>query len=653
MPVQQQSAVFDLSGGVQSSTSRLLKRQNEVASAYNATFNLKIGSAARRAGYEQVGTTIESGKNSLGLGVYKFYGNNKVVVGINNSTDTAATVRYLDNGGYWTNLISNAAANTKFDFLNFLDELYVAGYARDTNSYLPLTNIDSNLSVSTTRNVQQAPQARFIVEFAGSLYALNVKINGKTYRDRAYKSSGALGFVTRVQTAQKGLLQQLRVDSVRYLKAGMAIDIYSAGSNTKVVDSLTIVSVLKNTNTITFAATSIDVKDNDEVYFEDRKGQLNVAWNTDYPTDETADFLRIPSGVEQNPEITAYARTNSRLIMFTRNSMWKWDGANLVNVSETVGCPAQATVKIIGSWVIFLHNTGVWGYNDSTGQLKLLSRTIQNYIEAITQNGLENASAGVVGRVYKLSVGEIQELDSITTSTSTSSTSTSSTSSSTSSTSTSSTSTSSTSTSTTNTTTSTSSTSTSSTSVSTSSTSVSTSSTSVSTSTSSTSTSTIASTKKVMRLVYDFDMNTWWPETHKREIRYQTTHTMHGYTKNYFTDDTGRFFRDDVGTTDHGEPIPMEITIGRRDFGSRYLKKYDGIIVESEAARGTQVLISVENGNWVNVGQIETEVQKLIIPSEVLPGRDINIKFTNNDAGSKPIIDGAEVFYSVQELKIG
>lgn len=655
MPAQQQSAVFDLSGGVQSSTNRLIKRQNEVASAKNAAFNYKIGSAARRYGYEQVGTTIESGNNSLGAIVYKYYGNNKIMVGINNSTSTNATVRYLDNAGYWTNIITDAATNTKFSFLNHLDELYVAGYSKDTNSYLTLTNIDSSLTASTSRNVQQAPKARFIAEFGGSLYAIGVQIAGKTYRDRIYKSSGALGFVTRVQNIQKGLLQQLKLDSVRYLKAGMNIDIYSAGSNTKVIDSLTIISVLKNTNTITFAPTAIDVKDNDEVYFEDRKGQLSMAWNTDYPTDETADFIRIPPGVEQNPELTGYAKTNSRLLFFTRNSMWKWDGANLINVSETIGCTSQATVKSIGSWVIFLHNSGVWGYNDSTGQLKLLSRTIQNYIEAITQNGLENASAGVIGRVYKLSVGEVQELDSITTSTSTSSTSTSSTSSSTSSTSTSSTSTSSTSTSTTKTTTSTSSTSSSTSSTSTSVTTVSTSSTSSSTSlsTSSTTTQTIASTKNVLRLVYDFDMNAWWMEYHKREIRYQFPHTMHGYTKNYFTDDTGRLFRDDIGNLDQADTIPFELTIGRRDMGTRFLKKYDAMIVESEAARGTQIFISLDNGNWINVGQIERDVQEVRIPSNILPGRDINIKFSNNDQGNRPVIDGVEVFYSVQEVKVG
>jgi hypothetical protein len=44
-------------------------------------------------------------------------------------------------------------------------------------------------------------------------------------------------------------------------------------------------------------------------------------------------------------------------------------------------------------------------------------------------------------------------------------------------------------------------------------------------------------------------MNAWWTEEHKREIRFQFNHTMNGYTKPYFTDETGRLFRDETGNT--------------------------------------------------------------------------------------------------------
>src|SRR5688572_11471529 len=476
MPSQRVYSQLDLSGGVQAATSHLLRKRNEVVRAKNAAFNIKIGSAVRRFGYEKVGRTIQHGNDSLGAGVYRYGQNNKIIACINNASGTAAELRYLDTADYWTSVVTTATPNTRFQLLNDLDELYVAG-ASPNNVYLPLTNIDSTLTASTSRNVYNAPRCKFIAEYGGDLYALNCYVDGKYYPDRFYRSSPLLGFVTTIQTDQKGLLKQLRTDSVRYLKPGMQIDIYGAGTEGKKVSALTIISVDKKNDRISFADRTIDVADNDEIWLTGTKGKLSRFWNTDYKTPETSDYEPIAPGKDAGPEVTGWGKNNNRLFIFARNRFIKWDGANKITVSDTIGCVSHETIQNIGSWTIWLHTTGVWGYNDNTGQLKLLSRAVEPYIRAINQTNLDKASAGVVGRVYKVSLGELLPLDSVTTSTSTSSTSTSSTSSSTSSTSTSSTSTSSTSSSTSSTSRSTS---TSSTSVSTSSTSVST--TSVSTS---------------------------------------------------------------------------------------------------------------------------------------------------------------------------
>lgn len=652
--VERASGKLDLSGGVQSAVSRLLQRRNEVSSAKNANFNKKIGSARRRDGYEQVGTTIEAGKDGLGAYVYRYGSNNKILAGVNNSGDSAATVRYLDTGNYWTNIITDAAPNTRFTFLNLLDEVYISGYSADYNRYYPLTNFNSSFSGSTTRNVYNAPRARFLDDFQNGVIAMNVEVNGVKYPDRFYLSSPALGAITFVQNDQVGLLQQLKVDSARYLKAGMIIDFYSAGTNSLVTSGLTIISVDKNKNVISFAPQQINLKDNDELWPSGRKGQLSILWNTDYPTPESAEWKRIPPGVDSDPRITAHGKNNNRKLIFTRNSTWKFDGANLVIVSDTVGCIAEESVQNIAGWTIWLHNTGVWGYNDSTGQFKLLSRSMADYIQSINLTNASKFSAGVVGRVYKLSIGEISAIGASTTSTSTSSTSTSSTSSSTSSTSTSSTSTSSTSTSSTTTTTSTSSTSTSSTSVSTSSTSISTStsSTSISTSTSSTTTTTVASTKQVVRLVYDFDSNIWWTEYHRREPRYQFNHTMNGYLKPYFLDDTGRLFRDETGNLDHMDTIPFEVVTGRDNLGTALLKSFNGCIIESEFARGALLMASVNNGRFQDLAQITGDVQVVKFPLN-MRGRDINYKISQNSPGDPPVVDGITTYFVEEETKIG
>lgn len=654
MPSQRVFTQLDFSGAVQASTSHLLRKRNEVVESKNVQYNSKIGSSKRRDGYEKVARTIEHGNDSLGATVFRYGVNNKIVVGINNTTNTNATLRYLDTADYWTNLITNAAPNTRFQMLNDLDELYVAG-ASDNNQYQNLTNINSNLTPSTTHNVYQAPACKFIAEYNKELYAINCYINGKYYPDRFYKSSPPLGAITFIQTDQKGLLLQLRVDSTRYLKVGMQVDIYGAGTEAKKQTAITIISVDKKNERITFAPTTIDVADNDEIWLTGTKGTLSRFWNTDYKTPETADWERVPPGKESHPTFTGHGKNNNRLFLFTKNTFLKWDGANLITVSDTIGCVSHETIQNIGSWTIWLHTTGVWGYNDNTGQLKLLSRAVEPYIRAINQPNFSKSSAVVVGRVYKVAVGELLPLESVTTSTSTSSTSTSSTSSSTSSTSTSSTSTSSTSVSTSSTSrsTSTSSTSTSSTSASTTSVSTSSTSSSVSTSTSSTTTTTTQSTKEVVRLCYDFDANGWWLEEHKREMRFQFNHDMNGYTKPYFTDETGRLFRDETGNLDNLDPIPMSIEVGRSNFGTDQKKTYLSVLVDSEHARGMLLQYSIDGGRFETLGQITDNIEKLVFPQggQLKEGRDINYKIVHNDKGDPPVFNGITTYYSVSEGK--
>lgn len=651
MPSLRSFNQLDLSGGVQTAVSHQLRKRNEVVSSKNANFNKKIGSAVRRDGYEKVARTIQHGNDSLYGGVFKYGANSKIIVGINNLGNTAAELRVMDTADYWTTILTSAP-NTRFQCLNFADELYVAG--ADGSTYQTLTSIDSTLTGSTTRNVYKAPQAKFIADFQGGLYAMNCKLDGVVYKNRIYPSSPQLGPVTFVQTDQKGLLLQLRVDSTTYLKVGMQVDIYGKGTEAKKVSGLTIVSVDKKNKRFSFAATSVDVSDNDEIWLTGRKNKLTTFWNTDDPTPQEAVYFDLAPGEEADPEITGWTKNNNRLFWFTRNSCYRFDGANVILISETVGCVSHETIQNIGSWTIWLHTTGVWGYNDNTGQLKLLSRSMQKYIDAINQANFGKTSAIAVGRVYKVSLGELLPFDSATTSTSTSSTSTSSTSSSTSSTSTSSTSTSSTSTSTTTFTTSTSSTSasTSSTSASTTSVSTSSTSTSLSTSTSSTTTTTAESTKRVIRLCYDFDMNSWWVEEHKREQRFQFNHTMSGYTKPYFTDETGRLFRDETGNVDNADSIPFEIEIGRNNLGTNQRKGFHSLLVDSENSRGASLQYSIDGGPFKTIaGNITNKVQKLVFPQggQLVEGRDINYKIAQNDRGEPLIINGLTTYFTVNE----
>lgn len=601
--------LLDLSGALQNATSHLLRKRQEVFDSKNAAYNIRIGSAVRRFGYEQVGDTIQYGQDSLFGGVFLHGDGNTIITGINNAGASAATLRFMDSSRSWQT-IWTTTVNTRFQAINYLDEYYVAGRAGD-NGYQSLINIDSTLVPSQTRNVNNSPACRYIAQYGGRLYALNCQINGVTYRDRAYLSSAAIGAITFIQTDQTGTLTQLTVNSVRYLKVGMVIDIYQAGTETALYTNIVITAIDKKNNKITFGSQSITVSNNDEVWLNGRKGKLSIFWNTDYPTPESSDWFRIPSGEDEAAAFTGWTVNNNRLLLFSRNSLMKWDGQNLVVISPAVGCVNHESIVNIGAWTFWLHTTGVWGYNDNIGQIKLISKAITPIIQRITPTGFSKASGVASGRVYKLAIGQLMDPLLATTSTSTSSTS--------------STSTSSTSSSTTTTTTAT---------------------------TTSTSTTTTPTGKTAVRLCYDFDLNIWWYEEHNREFRFQFMHSMNGLVKPYFTDENGYLFRDETGFTDFGLSIPMTVETGRVNCGTEQNKTWMAVQVDSERARGAILQYSLDNDDtWLTLSQLTEDIQTVPFPqaNELIQSRDINFRVVHNEPTDPPFINGLTVYFNIVE----
>jgi hypothetical protein len=146
-------------------------------------------------------------------------------------------------------------------------------------------------------------------------------------------------------------------------------------------------------------------------------------------------------------------------------------------------------------------------------------------------------------------------------------------------------------------------------------------------------------------------MNVWWTEQHNREIRFQFNHTMHGYTKPYFTDETGRLFRDETGDLDHNQSIPLEVETGRSNFGTNQKKNYLSVISDTEDARGLIIQYAIDGGQYRELGQITQNVQTFEFPkgNQLIEGKDISYKFVHNDKGSAPSFNGLTTYYSLSE----
>lgn len=147
-------------------------------------------------------------------------------------------------------------------------------------------------------------------------------------------------------------------------------------------------------------------------------------------------------------------------------------------------------------------------------------------------------------------------------------------------------------------------------------------------------------------------MQAWWTEEHKREIRFQFTHTMNGYTKPYFTDETGRLFRDETGNKDHNDTIPMELELGRNNFGTDQLKNYISVLLDSENARGAILQYSLDNGPFYTLGQLTEPSTKLSFPTnnQLKEGHDINYKLVDNTNGDPTAFNGLSTYFKIQEL---
>ena len=249
----------DFSGAVQVATSFLMKKPNEIADIRNGRFGVELGSIVRRDGHSRAGSTFGAGGQNTPTGgfIAKYTTGNKRFVAVNNSGSTATIIRVQDSGtGAWSTLAgaTGIPVNAKVYFFLYMDEVYITGYDPSTGDPITPYNVDNTLDVSATRNILNMPACRYLAEFNGALYAANVKISSTRYKDRLYKSSGPLGAITFMNSAQSGMLTQFTVDSVRYLKTGMAIDVYTGGTATKIYD-FTISAIDKVNSKITVDAT--------------------------------------------------------------------------------------------------------------------------------------------------------------------------------------------------------------------------------------------------------------------------------------------------------------------------------------------------------------------------------------------------------------
>ncbi len=146
-------------------------------------------------------------------------------------------------------------------------------------------------------------------------------------------------------------------------------------------------------------------------------------------------------------------------------------------------------------------------------------------------------------------------------------------------------------------------------------------------------------------------MNAWWSEEHKREIRFQFNYTMNGYTKPYFTDDTGRLYRDETGNLDDADTIPMRVRFGASNCGVPQGKGFHSVLVDVEDARGAILQYSIDGGDFITLGQITQDSQTFVFRQndQLVEGRTIDYQLVHNSRGTPPVFNGQTTYYNLNE----
>ena len=137
------------------------------------------------------------------------------------------------------------------------------------------------------------------------------------------------------------------------------------------------------------------------VYYSDLPSSGTIAWdNTENYFDVDADDGDVIKGLGENA---------NRLLVFKENSMHRYDTNSRYKVPGSPGTVSQRSVKNILGWTLYLHNSGLWGYDGTKSTL--LSRRVKDIIDGIATKNLGDANAWTKGDHYYLYLGDINNSD--------------------------------------------------------------------------------------------------------------------------------------------------------------------------------------------------------------------------------------------------
>lgn len=152
-----------------------------------------------------------------------------------------------------------------------------------------------------------------------------------------------------------------------------------------------------------------------------------------------------------------------------------------------------------------------------------------------------------------------------------------------------------------------------------------------------------------LRVVYKFRTNQWSIEWHAPKMPIALEYTYSSAIKPHFFDETGQLWVDEVGTDDNGKEIPFEAELGEDNFGMDEIKKYIGIKIYSKNSSGIKVFMSIDGDEFKEIAQITKQIESIAVPGTLSRGTTMSLKFVSSLLGDSPEIDKVTVWYNREE----
>ena len=153
-----------------------------------------------------------------------------------------------------------------------------------------------------------------------------------------------------------------------------------------------------------------------------------------------------------------------------------------------------------------------------------------------------------------------------------------------------------------------------------------------------------------LRVVYNFQTNTWTPEFFDVKMPVQFLYLHDGNVRPHFFDETGQLWLDESGDMDDDKIIPLEVELGDDTFGIDERKDYVGVAIYSKNSAATRIQVSIDGGEFIDVGQITQPVERIRFAGlRSNTGTMINIKIVNSSSKDPVEIHKMVVYYNRAE----